>query len=111
MFFLYQAFLSIILLISPIIIILRIFKNKEFKKSIIDRGFIFKRRHWNHALHSPYWWLQCLFWDSKDNSYIIKKYHDFLVWDMMKKPFLTKMLEFILQPIIAKSVVAYFKKK
>lgn len=89
----------------------RIFKYKEFKKSILDRGFIFKRRHWNHALHSPYWWLQCLFWDSKDNSYIIKKYHDFLVWDMMKKPFLTKMLEFILQPIIAKSVVAYFKKK
>ena len=89
----------------------RIFKYKEFKKSILDRGFIFKKRHWNHALHSPYWWLQCLFWDSKDNSYIIKKYHDFLVWDMMKKPFLTKMLEFILQPIIAKSVVAYFKKK
>ncbi|MFL2734006.1 MAG: class I SAM-dependent methyltransferase [Gammaproteobacteria bacterium] len=89
----------------------RIFKYKDFKKSILDRGFSFKKRHWNHALHSPYWWLQCLLWDTKEKSYIIKKYHDFLVWDMMKKPFLTKMLEFILQPIIAKSVVAYFKKK
>ena len=68
------------------------------------------KRHWNHALHSPYWWLQCLFWETKEKSWIINKYHDFLVWDMMKKPFLTKVLEFLLQPIIAKSVVAYFKK-
>ena len=89
----------------------RIFRYKHFKKSIEKRGFSFLKRHWNHALHSPYWWLQCLFWETKESSWIIKKYHDFLVWDMMKKPFLTKVLEFVLQPIIAKSVVAYFKKK
>ena len=67
----------------------RIFKYHKFKKAIEQRGFIFKKRHWNHALHSPYWWLQCLFWDTKEDSWIIRKYHDFLVWDMMKKPFLT----------------------
>jgi len=89
----------------------RIFKYKEFKESISSRGFIFRKRHWNHALHSPYWWLQCLFWDTKEKSWIIKKYHEFLVWDMMKKPLFTKVLEFLLQPLIAKSVVAYFKKK
>ena len=89
----------------------RIFKYKQFKGSIEDRGFRFMKRHWNHALHSPYWWLQCLFWETKEKSWIINKYHDFLVWDMMKKPFLTKVLEFLLQTIIAKSVVAYFTKK
>ena len=89
----------------------RIFKYSHFKSSILKRGFIFKKRHWNHALHSPYWWLQCLFWDTKEKSWIIKKYHQFLVWDMTKKPLLTRVLEFILQPFIAKSVVAYFKKK
>mgnify|MGYP001197705651 FL=1 len=89
----------------------RIFKYKEFKESISSRGFIFRKRHWNHALHSPYWWLQCLFWDTKEKSWIIKKYHEFLVWDMMKKPLFTKVLEFLLQPLIAKSVVVYFKKK
>ena len=37
MFFLYQAFLSIILLISPIVIILRILKNKEDKIRFVEK--------------------------------------------------------------------------
>ena len=88
----------------------RIFKFKELKKDIADYGLHFTQRHWAHALHSPYWWLQCLFWNSKENSKIINLYHEFLVWDMMKKPFLTKCLEYIFQPLIGKSVVLYFNK-
>ena len=37
MFFLYQIFLSLLLLISPIIIILRIFKKKEDKKRFVEK--------------------------------------------------------------------------
>ena len=74
-------------------------------------GFVFKKRHWAHALHSPYWWMQCLFWKTKEKSYLIKLYHSFLVWDMTKKPLLTKVLEFLLQPFIGKSVVMYFENK
>ena len=88
----------------------RIFKFKELKKDIADYGLNFSQRHWAHALHSPYWWLQCLFWNSRENSKIINLYHEFLVWDMMKKPFLTKCLEYIFQPLIGKSVVLYFNK-
>lgn len=88
----------------------RIFKFKELKKDIAGYGLNFSQRHWAHALHSPYWWLQCLFWNSKENSKIINLYHEFLVWDMMKKPFLTKCLEYIFQPLIGKSVVLYFNK-
>lgn len=88
----------------------RIFKFKELKKDIADYGLHFSQRHWAHALHSPYWWLQCLFWNSKENSKIINLYHEFLVWDMMKKPFLTRCLEYIFQPFIGKSVVLYFNK-
>jgi hypothetical protein len=40
----------------------------------------------------------------------VKKYHQFLVWDLMKKPILTRILEFILQPLMGKSVVMYFRK-
>jgi len=32
------------------------------------------------------------------------------VWDLMKKPLTTKILEAILQPLIGKSLVMYFKK-
>ena len=88
----------------------RIFKFRELKKDITKYGLTFTKRHWAHALHSPYWWLQCLFWNSKENSKVINLYHDFLVWDMMKKPLLTKFLEFIFQPLIGKSVVLYFNK-
>ena len=88
----------------------RIFKFKELKKDITNVGLTFTQRHWAHALHSPYWWLKCLLWKSKESSKIINLYHDFLVWDMMKKPLLTKILEFIFQPLIGKSVVLYFNK-
>ena len=45
----------------------------------------------------------------KENSKIVNLYHEFLVWDMMKKPVSTKILEFILV-LIGKSVVLYFDK-
>ena len=50
MFFLYQAILSIILLISPIIIILRIFKNKEDKKRFVEKFSIPSKRRQNGLL-------------------------------------------------------------
>ena len=55
MFFLYQVVFSIIILISPIFIILRIFKNKEDKKRFVEKFSIpsEKRRNglliWFHA--------------------------------------------------------------
>ena len=50
MFFLYQTFLSIILLISPIIIILRIFKNKEDQKRFVEKFSIPSKRRQNGPL-------------------------------------------------------------
>ena len=48
--FLYQTFLSIILLISPIIIILRIFKNKEDQKRFVEKFSIPSKRRQNGPL-------------------------------------------------------------
>ncbi len=50
MFFLYQALLSIILLISPIIIILRIFKNKEDEKRFVEKFSIPSKSRQNGLL-------------------------------------------------------------
>ena len=88
----------------------RIFKHKTLKQLATNEGMSYQGFHWAHGLHSPYWWLQCLFWNNRDNSYLIKLYHKFLVWDLMKKPIFTRILEFILQPLIGKSLVMYFKK-
>jgi hypothetical protein len=32
------------------------------------------------------------------------------VWDLMQRPIFTRILEMILQPLIGKSLVMYFKK-
>ena len=45
MFILYQSVLSIILLISPIIIIFRILKNKEDKKRFVESFITTKRQN------------------------------------------------------------------
>ena len=89
---------------------IRIFDGRALRAEIIALGFEFQKRHWAHALHSPFWWLKCLWWGSQDESRIIKLYHRMLVWDLMEKPWLTQTLEKILNPIMGKSVVMYFKK-
>jgi ubiquinone/menaquinone biosynthesis C-methylase UbiE len=90
---------------------IRIFTSKLLKQVLTDSGFVFYKRHWAHALHAPYWWLKCSFWNSQDNSRLIKLYHRFLVWDLMQKPWLTQTLEKCLNPLIGKSVVMYFVKQ
>jgi len=91
---------------------LRIFKSKELKAHIKKRTFSYLTMHWAHALHSPYWWLRCLFWhkDEKQQHWLVQQYHKLLVWDLVQKPWLTQKLEKCLNPIMGKSVVMYFKK-
>ena len=89
---------------------IRIFRHNQLKNLGINNGLEYQSFHWAHGLHSPYWWLQCLFWKTRETSYIVKLYHRLLVWDLMKRPLFTKILETILQPLIGKSLVIYFKK-
>lgn len=89
---------------------LRIFKAKKLRKEISDHGFRFYKRHWAHALHSPFWWLKCMFWESQDDNFLIKQYHRLLVWDLMDRPLLTRVAEKAMNPVMGKSVVMYFRK-
>jgi hypothetical protein len=45
-----------------------------------------------------------------DNHPAVTAYHRMLVWDMMKRPLLTRATEVLLDPLIGKSVVLYFEK-
>jgi len=44
MFFIYQILILIIILISPIIILVRLFKNKEHKKRFVEKFCFFKKK-------------------------------------------------------------------
>lgn len=88
----------------------RIFKPGQLREDISRFGLEWTNTHWAHGLHSPYWWLQCAFWNTKDQNWVIRTYHSFLVWDIMKRPWLTRMLEKIADPLMGKSIVFYFRK-
>lgn len=89
---------------------LRIFNTRRLSAEIEAEGFAAYHRHGAHALHSPYWWLQCLFWNSRERNALVRQYHRLLVWDMMRRPALTRAIERALNPILGKSVVMYFLK-
>jgi SAM-dependent methyltransferase len=90
----------------------RIFNANHLREDITNTGMVFFERHHAHALHVPYWWLKCLFWKEpgETEARIVAAYHRFLVWDLMKQPKLTRFLDWILNPIMGKSVVMYFVK-
>ncbi|MEE4661287.1 MAG: SAM-dependent methyltransferase, partial [Halieaceae bacterium] len=79
-------------------------------QQIEDLGMQHYYRHWAHALHAPFWWLKCLFWERQDSNPLVRLYHRFLVWDLMDRPWVTRVLERALNPLMGKSVVMYFRK-
>jgi ubiquinone/menaquinone biosynthesis C-methylase UbiE len=88
----------------------RIFRPDRLRAEVEKHGFRRFARHWAHALHAPYWWLQCALWDRRQTSGLVRLYRKFLEWDLMKRPPLTRTLETLLDPLMGKSVVMYFRK-
>ncbi len=89
----------------------RIFRGSQLREEIESLGFRHYARHWAHALHSPFWWLKCLFWKTRDSNWLIRQYHRLLVWDLLDNPPFTRILERSMNPIMGKSVVMYFRKE
>jgi SAM-dependent methyltransferase len=89
---------------------IRIFNARSLRREIELRHLNFTKRHWAHALHTPYWWLKCFFWKTQNDSRIIRLYHRLLVWDIMRQPWITRTIEKCLNPFFGKSVVMYFTK-
>jgi ubiquinone/menaquinone biosynthesis C-methylase UbiE len=90
---------------------IRIYKRGELRSKLVRHGFQVFASHSAHALHVPYWWLKCAVGLSRDDAPVVKLYHRFLVWDMMRRPALTRFLETFLQPFLGKSVVCYGVKQ
>ena len=89
---------------------IRIYKQPDLIALFENKGVNKKAAHFAHSLHTPYWWLKCLVGPSRDDSTLVNLYHRFLVWDIMKHPKATRFLDKLLNPILGKSLVLYFKK-
>lgn len=88
----------------------RIYRADELLAQVRQAGLRPYGSHHAHALHSPYWWLKCAFGVDNDRALPVRAYHRLLVWDIMKRPPLTRLAERALDPLIGKSFVAYATK-
>jgi SAM-dependent methyltransferase len=89
---------------------IRIYRRSELRRRVGAAGLRPTGGHHTHGLHSPYWWLRCLVGPTNDTNRAVAAYHRFLVWDIEKRPLLTRVLERVLSPLMGKSLVLYFEK-
>jgi ubiquinone/menaquinone biosynthesis C-methylase UbiE len=89
---------------------IRIYKKKKLQKMLARQGISCWKINYKHALHAPYWWLKCIVGLKNETHWLIRSYKKFLEWDIMSKPRAVRILEELLNPIIGKSIVFYFKK-
>jgi SAM-dependent methyltransferase len=88
----------------------RIFTRAELAAKISRAGLVVTGSHHAHALHSPFWWLKCSVGVGNDSHPFVRGYHQMLVWDIMRRPLLTRWTEAALNPLIGKSLVLYAVK-
>ena len=89
----------------------RIFTRAELTAKLTAAGLPPTGGHHAHGLHSPYWWLKCAVGVDDDAHPAVRGYHRLLVWDIMRKPALTRVTEAALNPVIGKSLVLYARKE
>jgi SAM-dependent methyltransferase len=88
----------------------RIFRTRALTRAVEAQGLRRFHSHSAHSLHVPYWWLKCLLWQRGDHVWPVRAYHHFLVWDLMRGPWITRLLDRLLNPLMGKSLVLYFTR-
>jgi len=92
----------------------RIYQASKLRDKIVGRGLTgmtLTHTHHAHALHSPFWWLKCAVGVSNADHPAVTTYHKLLVWDLMRRPKITRVAESLLNPLLGKSVAMYFTKR
>lgn len=89
---------------------IRIYRRSVLAQRLESTGMVVTGHHYAHGLHSPYWWLKCYVGTTNDEHPMVKRYHQLLVWDIMKKPAVTRYAEQVLSPVMGKSIVLYLRK-
>jgi SAM-dependent methyltransferase len=88
----------------------RIYHRHQLRELFTHLGLSPRGGHHAHALHTPFWWLKCLVGPRRDQFPAVRLYHRLLVWDILRKPLVTRLLERLLNPLLGKSLVLYFRK-
>ena len=87
----------------------RIYRAGVLRTRLAAAGLVPGGSHHAHALHAPFWWLKCALGVERDAA-VVRGYHRLLVWDLTKRPWLTRAAERVLDPVLGKSYVVYADK-
>ncbi len=88
----------------------RIYRRRELRRKLAGERFRLLSSDHRHGLHSPYWWLRCLVGVTNEEHRLVRLYHRFLVWDIVRRPRLTRVIERALDPLVGKSLVLYLER-
>ncbi len=88
----------------------RIYTRRQLVERLRATGLVPEGHGYAHALHAPYWWLKCAVGVDDDQHPLVRAYHRLLVWDIVRRPRLTRVAERLLDPLIGKSLVVYLRK-
>jgi SAM-dependent methyltransferase len=88
----------------------RIYKRRQLLRRLRSADVVPVGTHHAHALHSPYWWLKCLFGTENERARLPRLYHRMLVYDIMRRPWWSRTAERLLNPLAGKSFVVYLEK-
>jgi ubiquinone/menaquinone biosynthesis C-methylase UbiE len=89
---------------------IRIYTDKELVDKVTRAGMELEGKDYAHGLHSPYWWIKCAVGVRNDDHPLAKAYHKLLVWEIVKNPKALRLAGKVLDPVIGKSMVLYFRK-
>jgi SAM-dependent methyltransferase len=88
----------------------RIYRQHDLEQRLEAAGLWLRGSHHAHALHSPYWWLKCAVGIDRIDAWPVRRYHDFLAWQITDQPRWVSRLEQALNPVLGKSLVVYTQK-
>ncbi|MEX0666552.1 MAG: class I SAM-dependent methyltransferase [Acidimicrobiia bacterium] len=89
----------------------RIYRQPELEAKLEAAGLWLRGSHHAHALHSPYWWLKCATGVNRvDPPWAVRRYHDFLAWQITNRPGWVESLDRLLNPVLGKSLIVYGQK-
>lgn len=89
---------------------IRIYRGSVLVARVEAAGLERYGSHHAHSLHSPYWWLRAAVGVDRDDHRLVRAYHRMLVWDITAHTPVTRVPEALLNPVMGKSLVNYFRK-
>ncbi len=88
----------------------RIYSKRQLCDLLEAAGLALTHSHGAHGLHTPYWWLKCVFGPNAEPNALVRAYHRLLVREMTRRGPALTVANRLLDVLAPKSLVVYGHK-